>query len=115
MLGRKTTEPKKSVGCVAKGKMELKSVKIALILVISVILTMALFFPVIAADNSYSIRISCMIPTIPGKNVPILLEPMITNTKKQINTPIMFQKDTQETRATAEGKLLLDVETLYSR
>jgi hypothetical protein len=115
MLGRKTTEPENRLAALPKGKMELKFTKIALILVISAGLTMALLLPAIAADNSYSIRISCMIPAIPGQNVPILLEPRITNAKEQINAPIMFQKDTQEIRVTAGEKLLFDVETLYSR
>ena len=95
--------------------MELKFTKITLILVISAVLTMGLLYPTLAADNSYSIRISCIIPAIPGQNMPILQEPRITNTKEQINSPAMFQKNTQETRITAGGKLLFDVETLYSR
>ena len=89
--------------------------KITFILVISAVLTMALLFPAIAADNSYAIRISCIIPVIPGQNVPILQETRITNTKEQINSPAMFQKDTQEIRAIAGEKVSLNVETLYSR
>jgi len=95
--------------------MELKSTKTTLILVISAVLTLALLFPAIAADNSYSVRISCIIPALPGQNMPILKEPEITNTKEQIKSPAMFQKDTQEIRVIAGRKLLLNVKTLYSR
>jgi hypothetical protein len=97
------------------GKMELKFTKITFILVISAVLTMALLCPAIAADNSYSVRISCIIPAIPGQNMAILQESRITNTKEQVNSPVIFQKDTQEMRIIAGEKLLLDVKTLYSR
>lgn len=95
--------------------MELKFKKITLIPVTFVVLTMALLYPAIAADNSCAIRISCIIPVIPGKNMPILLEPRITNTKEQVNSPAIFQKDTQEIRVISGEKILLDVKTLYSR
>ena len=95
--------------------MELKFTKITLILVISAVLSMALLYPAIAADNSYSVRISCIIPALPGQNLPIIQEPKITNTIEQINSPAVFQKDTQEVRVIAGEKLLLDVETLYNR
>ena len=95
--------------------MEIKSTKIALIMVISALLTMPLLYPVIAADNSYSVRISCIIPAIPGKNMPIIQEPKIKNTKEQFNSPAIYQKDTQEMRVIAGKKLLLDVKTFYSR
>lgn len=95
--------------------MKWKISKIALILFISVILSASLLCPATAADNVYSVRISCIIPAIPGQNMPILQEPRITNTKEQINSPAIFQKDTQEMRITAEGKQLLEIETLYSR
>ncbi|MDO8662464.1 MAG: hypothetical protein Q7K98_04495 [Candidatus Omnitrophota bacterium] len=95
--------------------MELKLTKITLRLIISAVFTLALLYPVMAADNSYSVRISCIIPAIPGKNMPILQEPRVTNTKEQANSPAIFQKDTQEIRVIAGEKLLLDLETLYSR
>lgn len=95
--------------------MKLKFTKITLILIISAVLSIALLYPAIAADNSHSVRISCIIPVIPGQNTPILKEPEITNITKQSNLPAIFQKDTQETRVVAGEKLLLDVETLYSR
>jgi hypothetical protein len=76
---------------------------------------MALLYPAIAADNSYSVRISCIIPAIPGENMPILQETRITNTKEQVNSAVIFQKDTQEMRIIAGEKLLLDVKTFYSR
>jgi hypothetical protein len=96
-------------------KMVLKFTKIMLILIISAVSIMALLYPAIAADNSYSIRISCIIPAIPGQNVPILPEPRITNAKEQVNSAVIFQKDTQEMRIISGEKLLLDVKTLYSR
>ena len=95
--------------------MELKFTKITLILVISAVLNIALLHTAIAADNSYSVRISCIIPAIPGKNMPILQETRITNTKEQVNSPTILQKDTQEMRINAEGKLLLNVATFYNR
>ncbi|MDO8489735.1 MAG: hypothetical protein Q7S42_06505 [Candidatus Omnitrophota bacterium] len=95
--------------------MKLKSIKTTLILVISTALTMSLLFPAIAADNSYSVRISCIIPAITGKNIPILPETRITNTREQINSPVILQKDTQEIRISMGKKVLSDVETLYSR
>ena len=95
--------------------MEPKFTKITLVLVISAVLTIALLCPAIAADNSYSVRISCIIPAIPGQNLPILQEPRITNIKEQVNSPAVFQKDTQEMRVIAGEKILSNVETLYSR
>jgi len=95
--------------------MKLRLRKITLILVIFAALTMPLSYPAIAADNSYSVRISCIIPAIPGQNMPILQEPVIIGTEKRVNSPAIFQKDTQEMRVIAGEKMLTDVETLYSR
>ncbi len=95
--------------------MELKFLKITLILVISAVLTMGLLYTAIAANNSYSIRVSCIIPAIPGQNMPILKEPGITKIKGQTNLPAIFQKYTQEMRVIAGEELFTNVETLYSR
>ena len=94
--------------------MKLKLTKITLILVISAVLSIVLLYPALAANNSYSVRIACIIPAIPGQNMPILQETRLTNMKKQDNSSVIFQKDTQEMRVMAGEKLLLDVETLYS-
>jgi len=95
--------------------MKLKTTKITFILAISSLLAMVSTYPAIAADNSSSIRISCIIPAIPGKNVPILQETKSANTKNQVNSLVILQKDTQETKVIGEEKLLLEVKTLYSR
>lgn len=84
-------------------------------MVISAVLALTLLYPASAADNSYSIRVSCTIPALPGQNMPILKEQKITNIKELTNTPAMFQKDTKETRTIQGEKLLLDVETIYNR
>jgi len=81
----------------------------------AVVLAIALLHPAIAADNSYSIRVSCAIPALPGQNMPILQEQRIINIKEQTSSPVMFQKDTKETRTIQGEKLSLDVETLYNR
>jgi len=96
-------------------KMKRKGLKIWLILIVSVILSAALLHPASAADNSYAIRISCTIPALPGQNMPILQEQRIANIKVQASTPVMFQKNTQETRTIQEKKSLVDLQTLYNR
>lgn len=95
--------------------MRKKDITIWLVLIISIVLAITLLDPAIAADNTSLIRISCTIPALPGKNMPILQEQRITNIKEPAATPVMFQKDTKEARVIRGEKLLLDLETFYNR
>ena len=85
--------------------MKLKNMIITLILTVFVVFNTVFLYLGIAYANNYSVRISCIIPAIAGKKMPILQETRTTNTKVQVNSPVIFQKDTQEMRIYAEGRI----------
>jgi hypothetical protein len=100
---------------VKEDKMKKKNMKISVVIAIAAALN-TLFFPAVRAEsNTYTIRIACVIPAVPGKNVPIVKEIKPSNTKEQISANLVLQKDTKETRVIDGNKSEVQVQTFYSR
>ncbi len=83
------------------------------------------FSPTASAENS-TIRIACIIPEIPGKNVAVIeehatlpLRQTIDEQKKEISPensyPLLFQKETREKVERENTILLVTTQTVYSR
>lgn len=78
---------------------------------LTVFMIIALFLTgVAAASDSYSVKVSCTIPAVPGLNVPIVEEekPVIPQETMVLNSV------EQEARIKEEGPLVL-VKTVYAR
>jgi hypothetical protein len=93
-----------------------------ILFLVLIVASFGCFFDNAIAGESTSIRLSCIIPAVPGVNVPLVKENASSatetkNIEKQTNlySQVMFQKETQETRNTEGQKLLVKVETIYSR
>jgi hypothetical protein len=98
---------------------ELKKITSSLVLAI-----MILSFPAFTfAGDSASIRIGCVIPAIPGVNIPLVEESAAiqkeaeeTEIKQATpDLPSMFQKDEEIIRLNNGKETFLKVKTVYSR
>lgn len=89
--------------------------KVQVISILSLFLITSFINPALASDNAYSIRISCIIPAIPGQNMPLVKEQKVQAINKQESSPVMFQKETKEIRVRAEKKETVEVKTFYQR
>ena len=98
----------------------MKNLAALIILVVSSIFFCALSEQ-LWAENTFHIRIACVIPAIPGVNVPLVKETGSTKSaleeKKALpsRTPLMFQKETREIRISNGKPIVLTVQTVYSR
>lgn len=95
--------------------MKKRNIKISLVLVIAMTLNAFLLQAAAAENNTYSIRIACVIPAVPGKNVPIVKETKPSNTKERISANLVIQKDTKETRVIEGKSSEVQVKTFYNR
>lgn len=75
----------------------------------------------IFAGNSASVSISCVIPEIPGVNLPLVEEKITDMAMSNLQTeslasgPLMFEKETEETRLRQGEKITVSLSTIYSR
>ena len=89
----------------------------------SILTALLLFVPIFSfAGETTSIKIACVIPAIPGENVPLVEESITIQDPEEINmeqelsqSPSMFQKDEEILRKVKGEKTLLKVKTIYSR
>jgi hypothetical protein len=92
-----------------------KNRKIALVLVIAAAVN-TLFVPAAQAQgNSYTVRIACVIPAVPGKNVPIVQEVKASSVNVQTSRNLVLQKDALETRIIDGNRTETQVQTFYNR
>jgi hypothetical protein len=93
--------------------------------ILLIILLIGIIFPIfteeIFAGNSASVSISCVIPEIPGVNLPLVEEKITDMAMNNLQTeslasgPLMFEKETEEIRLRQGEKITVSLSTIYSR
>jgi len=91
-------------------------------LLMTLLLTCTGFSYIYAEQNTASIRVACVIPEIPGVNVPLVPERASSARQTQPNQtiaasiqPLMIQKDTAEVRIINGKTQMATVQTIYQK
>lgn len=77
----------------------------------------------VLAQDSYAIRISCVIPEIPGVNVPLIkdnnakqaVEEQKSHDESNSGSGAVYENDREETRIVKGEAITITVKTIYSR